>query len=167
VGRHTGTDGYLRAACKGEGMPSRLCGWDYATPRTYFVTFCTHERRDVLGAVQRESVVLSAIGEVVVGSLNAANLAGTRLDAHIVMPDHVHLLLDTGSNGMKAEHLAACVGRVKAVATRRVHDLALLPSSRPLWQRGFFDRVVRDASERDAIRAYIATNPLRWTLKHL
>ena len=148
-------------------MPLRLRGWDYATPRTYFVTFCTFERRHILGCVQRDAVVLSAIGKVVAGSLTAANLAGTRLDTQMVMPDHIHLLVATGSDGLEAEHLAACVGRVKAVATRRVHDLALLPSARPLWQRGFFDRVVRDDHERDAIRAYIATNPLRWTLKRL
>ena len=78
------------------------------------------------------------------------------------MPDHLHaiVVIDDGA----AVGLATVVGQFKAAVTRR--------AGRPggektrLWQRGYFDHVVRNERDLDAVRWYIATNPARWTERY-
>jgi REP element-mobilizing transposase RayT len=70
----------------------RLKGYDYASPGAYFVTICTHERLCTLGAVENGSIALSPAGVLVheVWQSIPRRFSGTRLDAFVVMPNHVH-----------------------------------------------------------------------------
>ncbi len=147
-------------------MASRLRHWDYATSGAYFITACTHERRRVFGTVHRDAVRLSPPGEIAQQQLIALTSVedGPCLDTLMVMPDHVHaIILITHAT---AAHYSALqlVSAFKARVTSEARRMEAIVTRQPLWQRSFFDRVIRTPRELDELRAYIATNPTRWTL---
>lgn len=144
----------------------RLGAHDYASPGQYFVTVVARERRCILGHIRENRVVRAALGDVVEAAwlALARRFALVRLGAHVVMPNHVHGLIEIVASGGDARSptLSRIVATFKASATlvarqRSLHDW------RPLWQRGFHDRVVRDGLEHEAIERYIEANPLNWS----
>ena len=140
----------------------RLRGWDYGAGGTYFVTFCTSAHRPVLSSVRRGDpcgrppLVLTPLGECVA---EAIALTGVRVEHQVIMPNHVHLLLTLER---AATELGRLVGTVKS---RSVHLAAGrgLEAGR-LWQRGYYDHIVRSENDFLRIWTYIDNNPLRWEL---
>ena len=166
----------------------RLRGWDYGAGGTYFVTFCTSAHRPVLSSIRRGDpcgrppLVLTPLGECVAESIA---LTGVRVEHQVIMPNHVHLLLTleraatraaptgagtqadarvapTDSGPRAAAELGRLVGTVKS---RSVHLAAGrgLEAGR-LWQRGYYDHIVRSENDFLRIWTYIDNNPLRWEL---
>ncbi|WP_291985842.1 transposase [Luteitalea sp.] len=148
-------------------MPSRLEGWDYGAPGAYFITACTYRRRPVFGVVEGERVLLSALGALTAACVSRLSDSGRHvaLQAAVVMPDHVHLLIDRDGTDVGAPTVDDLVRAFKARTTHGARRAGVLAPGVPLWQRGFFDRIVRSAQERTALVAYIETNPWRWTLR--
>ena len=166
----------------------RLRGWDYGAGGTYFVTFCTSAPRPVLSSIRRGDpcgrppLVLTPLGECVA---EAIALTGVRVEHQVIMPNHVHLLLTleraatraaptgagtqadarvspTDRGTQAATELGRLVGTVKS---RSVHLAAGrgLEAGR-LWQRGYYDHIVRSENDFLRIWTYIDNNPLRWEL---
>jgi REP element-mobilizing transposase RayT len=71
--------------------------------------------------------------------------------------------LDTGSNAspLQSGSLGAIVGNYKSITTRRINKMRHTPGER-VWQRNYYERIIRNDRELDAIRQYIANNPLHW-----
>ena len=93
---------------------------------------------------------------IVIGRLNdPALLEGTELLAWVVMPDHVHLLLQLAEAGS----LSRCVNRLKGAAARALN----LEFGRkgPVWQRSFHDHLLRQEEDLATVGRYIVANPLR------
>jgi REP element-mobilizing transposase RayT len=91
------------------------------------------------------------------------------LDACIVMPDHVHGVLFTGTDpeaGGEPPTVGDVVRWFKSVTVRAYGDGVKAhgwePYERHLWQGKFHDRIVRSDGELKAVRAYIEGNPGRW-----
>lgn len=87
------------------------------------------------------------------------------LDHLVVMPNHVHGLLwilDADPSTSVRPRLGDVIGAFKSLATREAN--AVLNRSGSLWQRNYYERVVRNEAELTAIRRYIEENPLRWAL---
>lgn len=101
---------------------------------------------------------MSALGCVVEREMEtvASRLAGVIVDRFVVMPDHVHLLLEM-SGGVGVGDV---VGQIKSRTTKQARRQNLWGPA-PLWQPRFHDRIVRTEREREAIRRYIASNPYR------
>lgn len=93
------------------------------------------------------------------------------LDEYVVMPNHLHGILilteplDYGlpKNRDNRKTLGRLIGAFKTVSTKRLNQLALTPA-RQVWQRNFYERVVRDDRALSATREYIRLNPVRWDL---
>lgn len=79
----------------------------------------------------------------------------------IVIQEHVRPVGLTPSPGPTRHSLSAIVGGFKAAASRRIALTfgRLMPA---LWQRGYYEHVVRNEGELRCIREYIANNPARW-----
>jgi putative transposase len=77
------------------------------------------------------------------------------LDAFVVMPNHIHGIVWLTRAG-HAPPLPLVIGSFKAAASRL--------AAAQIWQRGFYDRVIRDEQELCALRQYIADNPLKWAV---
>ncbi|MGC2831204.1 MAG: transposase [Candidatus Acidiferrum sp.] len=86
--------------------------------------------------------------------LRGAELGRYELHAYVVMPNHVHVLLDPHLP------LAKISGVIKGVAARDI-NARLGRSGKPLWQDESFDHWIRNSAEFERIRQYIAWNPVR------
>jgi putative transposase len=152
----------------------RLKGYDYAQAGAYFVTMCTQDRACLLGDVVGEEVRLSDAGSMIQAVWDGLpnRFPGMELDAFVVMPNHVHGIATFVGAGLAppaekgAASSAPTLGNVVRAfkSLSAIHVNRLLRRSGPLWQRGYFDHVVRDDRDLERIREYIATNPLRWAL---
>ena len=78
------------------------------------------------------------------------------------MPNHVHGILLLVRAG-HAPPLHTIVGSFKSAASREVNSLRGSPST-PVWQRGYYDHIVRDEDDLERLREYIKMNPIRWAL---
>ncbi len=152
----------------------RLREYDYGTPGYYFVTVCTHNRQSVFGRITDGAngsvggdlrvappmVELSNIGAMVERTLCDLTryIPTARVDTHCVMPDHIHMIIElTGGHGGPPLH--AVVGRIKSY-TQHLYQKGGAAFGTKLWQRGYYEHIVRNEQELNEIRQYIQNNPL-------
>lgn len=143
--------------------PTRLPHYDYASPGAYFVTMCATRRGAVFGQVDKGTVRLNACGRLVSDALAAIpDHHHGALDTSVVMPDHVHtiVVLRARTEGRGPDRsgpydtLSGIVSVFKARVTRQI--------GHSVWQRSFYDHVIRDEADLERVREYIETNPARW-----
>jgi REP element-mobilizing transposase RayT len=155
---------------------TRLRDYDYSSPGAYMVTICTKERRErPFGVLRDGAVVLSELGELVAQRWTGPpeHHPGVSLDQWIVMPDHVHGILlfmlkdkgeaslapTTSSTGVGLPRLGTVIGAFKSgvsrVAGRKGNGQA------GIWQRGYYEHVLRNQQDLESAREYIMLNPLR------
>ena len=153
----------------------RLRGYDYTQPGAYFVTICTAERLCVLGDVVDGQVALSRDRRIVARAWTGlANHYGhVEFDAFVVMSNHVHGVImladainETGRAGLKpaptTRHaLREIVRAFKTFSARRV-NIDRDSIGEPVWQRNYYEHVVRNERELEAVREYILANPAKW-----
>jgi putative transposase len=140
-----------------ERKTPRLADFDYRSAGAYFVTVCSRKRTCIFGNVVDDEMVLSLAGRLVEKCWMKIpeHFSGTEIDSFVVMPNHVHGIVWLSRAG-HAPPLPVLVGAFKSAASR--------DAGRPLWQRSFYDRVVRDEAELAGFRQYIRDNPLKWAL---
>ncbi len=155
----------------------RLRDYDYRQPGFYFVTLCVCNRMCLLGEVVDGAVRVSDAGECVekVWSGLPGHYANVSLDSFVVMPNHVHgiiQLIDVGAGlvtGLKpattgvTHGLPEIVRAFKTFSARPINSLRRMPCA-PVWQRNYYERVIRNEAELLRVREYIASNPLQWAL---
>ena len=144
----------------------RILGYDYGQPGMYFITACTHNRLCILGDVEDYSMKLSNIGLIAQDCLSSLPqwFPNMEIDQHVIMPNHFHALIYIKERGTSLREI---IGAVKSATTRRARkvDQRLLASD--LWQRGYFDHVVRTEKSLCALRQYILDNPTKWAVDEL
>jgi REP element-mobilizing transposase RayT len=140
----------------------RLSHYDYAMPGAYFVTACTHERTCLLGKISDGTVRLSEAGRVVaqVWQDLPAHYPNFSLDEFVIMPNHLHGLLVIEREGGRP--LSNLMRAFKAFSTREIKAQRLVTD--PVWQRGYYEHVVRDEADLAVICQYIQDNPAKWDL---
>ena len=143
----------------------RLSHYDYRQEAHYFVTVCTRDHVCRLGRIREGIMCLSDAGALVAESWLALPEAvpDLHLDAWVVMPNHFHGIVALHAVESERSHdLSALVGRFKAVSARAInhHDGR---QGEPVWQRSFYDHVVRNETDLERIREYVANNPARWS----
>jgi REP element-mobilizing transposase RayT len=151
----------------------RLRGYDYSRAGAYFVTLCVRDRQPILGTVVEDRVDHTDCGRAVADSWRwlAERYPHVDLDEWIVMPNHLHgivVIWDAALGGSETgptrrKPLGGMVGAFKTVSTQRV-NLLRGRLGEPVWQRDFYEHIIRNETELDRIRRYIANNPLQWAL---
>lgn len=165
----------------------RLQGFDYRTPRSYFVTICTKWHEHFLGHVHRGRSQTNLTGFVVQSVWNDLldHFPAVVTDEFVVMPNHVHGIIhildrvgagfprpkmvaprDRGAgtaplHGIERPTLGQIVAYFKYRSTQIVNALLETPTT-PLWQRNYYERIIRENGELDRIRRYIRSNPKNW-----
>lgn len=153
----------------------RLAGYDYRQAGGYFVTMCTIDKQCLLGEVVSAEMHLSTLGCVVNDCWLwlAEQYAYVELDAWVVMPNHLHgilFIMDDGGRGASRsaptdiaprKPLGQLVGAFKTVSTRKANAIRQTPGRR-LWQRNYYEHIIRNEADLNRIRHYIANNPARW-----
>jgi putative transposase len=155
----------------------RLPGRDYSWPDTYFVTICTTKRKPILGRFENGAMRENVLGRLVRAHWMAIprEFASVELDAFTVMPNHVHGLIRLHRRVTADEpqykpaqfakpHTASIswiVRAFKARVTREARQV-LRRSEMTVWQRNYFERVVRSGQEYKEVYRYILENPKNW-----
>ena len=149
----------------------RKDGHDYSYPGFYFVTICTSNRQHLFGQIENDSIQYSPAGEMITAVIQSvgSKFETVSLDQYVVMPNHIHILvgLSVRMQDLAGEdHLANVVKWIKNASVRRyslgVRQGGWRRYEGDLWQKGYHDHIVRNESELDTIRRYIATNPESW-----
>jgi len=127
----------------------RLKDFDYGSKsHVYFVTLCTADRHPLF----LESRIAKTLEEEM--EIRSAKEIG--LFCYCIMPDHLHLLLSL--NDQYPKRLQDWVAAFKRYTAKRIFELFKI---RPLWQKNFYDRIVREEESLRDIAAYIVHNPVR------
>jgi putative transposase len=168
----------------------RLAEYDYRQPGAYFITVCTHGRAARFGTLANGRMHLNDAGQVLhtIWQALPEHYPGIALDAFVVMPDHIHGIIVI-NEPVRAIHespgcftrpqwaipesplrlnpadrrtmtLPKLMGRLKMQTAKQINALCNTPGQ-PLWQRNYWERILRDERECAAVRAYIRTNPQR------
>ncbi len=154
----------------------RLRAYDYRSTGGYFVTICTYGRECMLSAIGGEGISISSVGLVVQACWDdlVNHYEHVALDAFVVMPNHVHGVIwlrhDVGAGlrpaptrlfGGFADGLPEIIRAFKSFSSRRINEIRGTPGS-SVWQRNYYERVIRNEREPQAIRQYIRDNPAKW-----
>ncbi|CAN5432059.1 transposase [soil metagenome] len=149
----------------------RLTDYDYAATGSYFITACSKNMERRFGEVIAGELRLNDAGKMVsnVWTANAERYPGVAIDEYIVMPNHFHGIVHIGTDPTidQLKHsLVEIVATFKSLSTGEysvgVKNGDFPAFDRSLWQRSFYDRVLRDANDIERAREYIWANPARW-----
>ncbi len=160
----------------------RLRGYDYRQAGVYFVTVCTHRKIKAFGNISQGEMVLNELGHVVIAEWQhvAEARENVQLDLYVVMPNHLHgvIVIDgtpdpdlcevlqtiqqKQSATLQAGSLGAVVGHFKAAVSRRAKR-ANIGCQRKIWQRSYYEHIIRNEKSLNEIRRYIIENPGRWS----
>ena len=149
-----------------ERKQMRWADFDYSSQGVYFVTIVTNERRNLFGYVRDGEMRLNAVGRMVLEeylSIETNETGVTCMDV-VVMPNHIHCMVYLPNDSGKTipvimEHFKSrtvnryCVG---------VKEDGWAPYHNHLWQRSYWDDIVRNERQFEFIRRYIRLNPQRW-----
>ena len=146
----------------------RLSGYDYAQPGAYFLTMCVQRRECLLGHVSHGEMHLNEYGRIAVDcwSTLSHHYPYAELDAFVIMPNHVHgiLFIRAGLKPAPTNHpITEIVRAFKTFSAKRINQLRNTPGL-SVWQRNFYEHVIRDGLSLQRIREYIETNQQRWGL---
>ena len=153
---------------------NRLKGYDYGADGWYFVTICTKNRLHYFGEIV-ETHHCASLQPTATGIIAneywiqiPQHYPFARLDAFVVMPDHIHGILffdkpnkkDWKPNefGPQSQNLAAIIRAFKSSVKRHTNQ----NNVEFAWQARFHDRIIRSQQELDGVRNYIAQNPEQW-----
>jgi REP element-mobilizing transposase RayT len=150
-------------------MPS----FDYGQAAIWFVTICLRNMADMrFGGVNDGQLMVNQAG-MMIGEVWFANIerySGASLDAFVVMPNLLHGIVLIGTEpGAPAANLNDIVATFKSISSaeygRGVREGTFPSYESSLWQRSFYDRMIRNETDLDRARAYIEGNPARWIEK--
>jgi putative transposase len=159
----------------------RLRGYDYTQAGAYFVTICTRNRECLFGDVVNGEMRLNDAGQIVkqIWAALPQRFSSITVDESIVMPNHfhgiivVHNIIVVGAGlalpssapiqgaASSAPTLGDLIRTFKSISAIRVNRVVDRTGC-PLWQRNYYEHVIRNDDSLGRIRQYIADNPLRW-----
>ena len=166
---------------KNNRRPTRLPSYDYSFPGHYFVTICTAEKQKILSAIivgeglAPPEVRLSKIGKIAEEQILkiSERFPLVTVEKHVIMPNHLHLLIRIDSEDIRYEEdsmggaspsptLSDIICSLKSLTTKISKEKGLC--NKTLWQRSFYDHIIRNEKDYSAYWDYIDNNPSAWVL---
>ncbi len=152
----------------------RLQGYDYSSEGAYFVTICVKDRENLFGGIAAGELWLNKFGGAVVNSWQwlEERYSYVRLDEWVLMPNHLHgiIVIDPPCRGdsriapttpIVRKHLGRLIGAFKTISTKEINQMRGT-TEQPIWQRNYYERIIRNEAELNRIRQYIYDNPANW-----
>ena len=141
-----------------ERKPNRIPQYDYSLPNSYFVTICTHEKHCIFGSAEQ----LNGFGQIATELLLQIpkHFPNAAIDKYVIMPNHIHAIItlkDAEPN--PKDDLSVILGQYKSAVTQKLRRT--MPG-RTIWQKSYYDRIIRNENEYQAVWRYIDENPIRW-----
>ena len=157
----------------------RLPRFDYTQNGAYFVTICAYNRECLFGEVIEGAMILNKYGKLASNSWQdiARHFPFVLNDLFVVMPNHVHGIINISSRGIACyaptksrpnrfggvapSSISAIIRSYKSAVTKGINEL-LKSAGMPIWQRNYYEHVIRDEDDLNSIREYIQFNPQKW-----
>ena len=145
---------------------NRLENYDYNTAGMYFITICTKDKEKLFGVVmdgtegEAPCVRLSETGIIVEQQIQSINLVPfIHVETFVVMPNHIHMILYVEENNrQQGRHsndlIPSTIGGFKRICAKQI--------GWDVFQRSYYDNIIRTQHRLDLIWNYIADNPRRW-----
>jgi len=161
----------------------RLINFDYTLPGDYFVTVCAYQKRHIFGQVVNAEMVFSDLGAIVNKTWQEIpnHFPNILLGAFVVMPNHIHVIIHiheaTGRGTIYRAptddkipnfeefqkpvkgSVSTIIRTFKAAVTRAAGRQHI---GLPIWQRNYYEHIIRTDKEFIEIESYILNNPLNW-----
>lgn len=173
----------------------RLQGYDYSAPGAYFITLCTYQRQCLFGDIIDGQMQPNDFGQIVAEEWQKSSdiRQEIELDEWVLMPNHFHGIvwitspdspMDVGAHRRaplrtqshphqsagiaerKPKSLSSLVAGFKAITTKRINQLRNAPGT-PVWQRNYYDHIIRNQDALQTIQQYVQTNPQKWQIDQL
>ncbi|MCL2847589.1 MAG: transposase [Firmicutes bacterium] len=159
---------------------NRLSEFDYSSNGAYYITICSKDKAHIFGevvcnnqivetttrkitvgaAICRPSIILSRVGVIVEQAITEIpkRYKDVLVDKYVIMPNHIHLLISINKCGRQiaAPTINLIVGHFKRAVSMNLHQLNISDS---IWQKSFYDHIVRNDKDHQSIWDYIDTNP--------
>ncbi len=154
---------------------NRLPKYDYSQNGMYFVTVCSFNRENILGEISRDNpcgcpqITYSVLGEITKRQINNIDTNfGMKCDKYIIMPNHIHLILEIFHFSKDGQPQGLSLPRIIGSLKSNISNEYLVwckynnIQMGQVWQRSFHDRIIRNDREYKDIWNYIDTNVMRW-----
>lgn len=143
----------------------RKKGYDYSRPGWYFVTICTHKRQPLFSSINNSQAVLSPIGNIAsnIWAKISLHFHDVHLDAVVFMPDHMHAIVNIGEQSNTS--LSIIIQNYKSISARKISAFTK-SKVKQIWQRNYYEHIIRNERALNLIRLYIELNP-RMKEEHL
>ena len=149
----------------------RLKGYNYASVGAYFVTICTQYKVCLFGHIEGATMKLNSLGEAValVWRQIPVHYPEADNEVFVVMPNHVHGIIEireTERSGLRPDPTKACalpeiIRAFKTYSSRKINELRK-STGMPVWQRSYYEHVIRDEADYGRVGEYILSNPVKW-----
>lgn len=152
---------------------NRLSRYDYGENGAYFVTICTHKRQTLfqIESVGNDLRVVPPLQNQIIHKWlheTENRFANLSIDKYVIMPDHIHLLVRI-SERHTGRSLQDMMRFFKTMTTneyiRCVKNEQLPPFDKKLWQKSYYDHIIRNQQDYDETWQYIENNPMQWLMK--
>ena len=166
----------------------RLQGYDYSQKGMYFLTICVKDKECIFGTISDGNMILNVIGHIVANEWeNTPNIRDNiALHDYVIMPNHLHGIIEITYNKNNEEQVGdfvspkksigaivrgfkiATIKRIKAlISTVEENDSSpieewIINHLPQIWQRNYYEHIIRNYEDHERIANYINTNPLRW-----
>ena len=149
---------------------NRIKNYDYSQNGAYFITICTKNMECILssvvgaGVLDRPKIILSSYGEIVDNQIKEMGEIYNHIfaDNYVIMPNHIHMILniEKGRSGTPAPTansiLSSYVSTLKRFTNKKIGE--------NIWQRSFYDHIIRDEADLYYHLQYIKENPKKWIM---
>lgn len=157
----------------------RIPDFDYSQPGAYYVTIVTQDRKTLFGQIVDGEMVLNDIGRMVEERWVAIteHFPNVELGEFVVMPNHFHGIISITVGARHAVpqqaggiekfgkpvsgSLATIIRSFKSATTKAFHEFSGHSEER-LWQQSYYEHVIRNERDYQAIYEYIIANPMNW-----
>jgi REP element-mobilizing transposase RayT len=169
----------------------RLKGYDYSQAGIYFVTICTKNKKCLFGEIKNDKMILNQLGYIVQNEwIKTSEIRNNvTLDSFVIMPNHLHGIIiinndvrrgvlqyaptanahaagisqyaPTATFRSPSQTIGAIVRGFKSVATKRINEIRKTPGL-PLWQRNYYEHIIRNENDLGKIQQYILINSAKW-----
>ena len=161
----------------------RLPGYDYSQNGAYFITICIQDKESLFGEIADGEMKLNEFGNIVHDIWKSLpKRFSVMLDAFQIMPNHIHMIIQTVGAPLVVAHSSRAgikpaptvgdiIGAYKSLTTHKyimgVKNDGWKSFEKRLWQRNYYEHIIRDDGDLQRIREYIKSNPNNWEMDKL
>ena len=137
----------------------RIPEYDYSTPNSYFITICTNKRQCILSKIcDNSNNYLLDFGKIIDRHIKKCKekYEDISIDNYVIMPNHIHLIITIkqGQPWATAPTIATIISTLKTMVTKEI--------GYSIWQRNYYEHIIRNEKEYLEIFEYIENNPINW-----